>query len=257
MDPVLTMHLTIYVLLILIGLTIGSFLNVVVFRYPRNESLILPRSYCVKCKTTLQMQDLIPLFSYFFLKGRCRSCNAPISFRYPLVELLTALIFTYCYLYFGFTLTFIKYVIYFCILLIISFIDLDKGIIPNGLVLLLLLWSVFWQVIHPTVTNKAAAIGLLVGGGLFFLIAVLSKGGMGGGDIKLMAVLGFTAGWPLVLVVFFLAFILGAAVGLALISFGKKTRRDPMPFGPFISISFFISAVWGVQIWQWYLFYLY
>ncbi len=256
MDSYLLMQLFTYLIILLFGLVIGSFLNVVIYRYPRGESLILPRSSCVHCKTMLHMVDLIPLLSYIFLKGRCRYCGAPVSWRYPLVEFLTALIFLLSYLYLGLTPLFIKYVVILSMLLIISFIDLDISIIPNRLVLVLLLWSIAWQMIHPDISIAAAGIGLLAGGGLFFLIAVLSKGGMGGGDIKLMAVLGFTAGWPLVLVVFLLAFILGAAVGLALMVIGKKTRRDPIPFGPFISLSFLISAFWGVQIWQWYMIYL-
>ncbi len=256
MDPVLTMHLFISFSVFLFGLLIGSFLNVVIYRFPRGESLVSPRSACVQCKTTLQIPDLFPVISFIFLRGRCRYCGVPVSLRYPCVELLTALIFLCIYLYFGLTPLFFKYAVFFSILLVISFIDLDRSIIPNRLVLLLLLWSIAWQLIHPSVPLAAAGIGLLAGGGLFYLIAVLSKGGMGGGDIKLMAVLGFTAGWPLVLVVFLLAFILGAAVGLALMFAGKKSRRDPLPFGPFLSISFIISIIWGVQIWQWYIFYL-
>jgi leader peptidase (prepilin peptidase)/N-methyltransferase len=118
------------------------------------------------------------------------------------------------------------------------------------------LWSIPWQLLNPEIYLKEAILGLLTGGGLFYLIAVLSKGGMGGGDIKLMAVLGFAAGWPLVFVVFFLAFFFGAFAGLILLFVQKKSWQHPLPFGPFLSLSFFISIFWGLPIWQWYLLYV-
>lgn len=254
--PFLLMHLPTYLFLTLIGLIIGSFLNVVIYRYPRSKSLLFPLSTCVQCNKVLHAYDLIPIFSFIYLKGRCRHCGVNISWRYPLVEFLTALIFINSYLNHGFNPLFFKYAVIFSMLLVISFIDLDKGIIPNHLVLLLFLWSTAWQVFHPTVSLAEAGIGMLAGGGLFYLIAVLSKGGMGGGDIKLMAVLGFVVGWPLVLILFLLAFLLGALVGLTLMIIGKKTRRDPLPFGPFLSISFYISVIWGLQIWDWYMVYI-
>ncbi|MEW5921991.1 MAG: prepilin peptidase [Bacillota bacterium] len=256
MDPILLMQLFTYVFLFLIGLVIGSFLNVVMHRFPRGESLIRPRSSCVQCKTILRIPDLFPVISYILLRGRCRYCGVPISLRYPLVELLTAVIIIVAYNSYGFSPQFFKYSVYFYILLVISFIDMDKGIIPNRLVLLLLFWVMAWQLLHPNISLTVAIFGMLAGGGLFYLIAVLSKGGMGGGDIKLMAVLGLTSGWPLVLVVFLLAFLLGAAVGLVLLIAGKKTRRDPLPFGPFLALAFFISELWGLQIWYWYMQYI-
>lgn len=256
MPTALKMQLFIYFIIFLIGLAAGSFFNVVIYRFPRGESLIFPRSSCVRCKKVLAASDLIPLFSYLLLKGRCRNCGERISIRYPSVELLTALLFIWCFYYFELTPFFFKYMFVFSALMIISFIDLEHGIIPNRLVLLVFTWSVLWQLFIPTVTLQEAALGLLAGGGLFYLIAVLSKGGMGGGDIKLMAVLGFIVGWPLVLIVLLLAFLLGAVTGLLLVFAGKKTRRDPLPFGPFLSISFFITYFWGLEIWLWYTLYL-
>lgn len=253
MDPLLTLQLFFYIILALLGLLVGSFLNVVIYRFPLEKSIIHPSSACVHCKTPISAIDLIPLLSFIMLKGRCRSCGNPISRRYPLVELLTAIIFTWTFFYFGLTPQFLQYVVFFCLLLVISFIDLDLSIIPNRLVLILFFWSVGWQIFYPPFPLFSAALGLLAGGGLFYFIAVLSKGGMGGGDVKLMAVLGFVAGWPLVLIVFLLAFLLGAAVGITMMIAGKKTRRDPLPFGPFLSISFFISIFWGVEIWEWYM----
>ena len=256
MTVLLPMQVFTHVLLFLIGLLTGSFLNVVIYRLPRKKSLISPRSSCVHCNTILQVPDLFPLVSFIFLQGRCRYCGGRIPWRYPLVELLTALIFLFCFVSFEFSPFFYNYVVFFSLLLIISFIDVDEGIIPNRLVLILLVWSISWQLLYADISLMAAIAGLVAGGGLFFLIAVLSKGGMGGGDIKLMAVLGFAIGSPLVFVVFLLAFLLGAAVGAALLLTGKKTRRDPLPFAPFLSLSFFISVFWGRQIWSWYQLYM-
>lgn len=256
MTALLSVNALNYLLLFVAGLIMGSFFNTVIYRFPRKLSLVFPRSFCVHCKTKLQVPDLLPLASFFFIKGRCRHCGVQISWRYPLVELLTAIIVLLCYIYFGFSHLFFKYAVFFSILLIISFIDLDRGIIPDRLVLLLMLWSSAWQLFNPEINLKEAGLGLLAGGGLFYLIAVLSKGGMGGGDIKLMAVLGFTVGWPLVFVVFFLAFFIGAFVGLILLFVQNKSWKDPLPFGPFLSLSFVISIFWGLLIWQWYLLYV-
>jgi len=229
---------------------------VAIYRLPRGASLISPRSSCANCGRVLGVFDLIPVAGYIMLRGRCRYCRAPISPRYPLGELLAAVIIIFTYVTFNFSPLFIKYTVFFYILQVISFIDLEKYIIPNRLILPLLIWSLIWQFLYPTIPLAAAGLGLLAGAGLFLLIAGLSKGGMGGGDIKLMAVLGLTAGWPLVLVVFLFAFLLGAAVGVFLLLTGKKTRRDPLPFAPFLSLSFIISTLWGLQLWQWYMQYL-
>lgn len=246
----------IHFFLFVIGLVMGSFFNVIIYRLPRKVSLITPRSFCIHCNTTLRMLDLFPLVSFLSLKGRCRYCGYQISWRYPLIELLTAVIVLLCYLYFGLSPFFYKYTVFFSILLIISFIDIDHGIIPDRLVLLLMLWSIAWQFLYSVVSLPEAAIGLLVGGGLFYLIAILSKGGMGGGDIKLMFVLGFAIGYPLVFIVFLLAFLLGTIVGVSLLITRKKIWGDSLPFGPFLSLSFFISVFWGLRIWHWYLLYV-
>ena len=252
MTSLLTMEALAHVFIFILGLITGSFFNVVIYRYPRKKSLLTPRSFCIHCKTTLSLTDIIPLLSFFLLKGRCRHCGGKISWSYPVVELLTAVLFLFCYSSLQFSTFFYKYVVFFSILLVISFIDIEKGIIPDRLVLLLFLWSIAWQFFYPEVPLASAAMGMLAGGGMFYIISVLSKGGMGGGDIKLMTVLGFAIAWPLVFVVFMLAFFLGAVVGVILLVMGKKMRRDPLPFGPFLSLAFFISVFWGLTIWNWY-----
>jgi leader peptidase (prepilin peptidase)/N-methyltransferase len=138
------------------------------------------------------------------------------------------------------------------LLLLISIRDLQKGIIPNSLVLLLFFWVFLWQLFSPDLPHGSSLAGFLAGGGFFYLIAFLSKGGLGGGDIKLMAVLGLAAGWPFVLLVFLLAFVSGAVVGLILLFFKRKTWRASLPFAPFLLLAFFLTSFWGQKIWQWY-----
>ena len=146
----------------------------------------------------------------------------------------------------------IRYMVILLLLLLISYQDLRKGIIPNYLVLSLFLWVLFWQLLSPVFSLGSSLAGFLAGGGLFYLIAVLSKGGLGGGDIKLMAVLGLATGWPLVLLVFLLAFLLGALVGLVLLFAKVKTWRSALPFAPFLTLAFFLILFWGPEIWHWY-----
>lgn len=252
----LLLEICILVFLFILGLLIGSFLNVAAYRLPNGASLISPRSSCVTCGRALGVFDLVPIAAYIVLKGRCRYCRAPISPRYPVGELLAAVIIIFTYTLFGFSPLFFKYTVFFYILQVITFIDLETYIIPNRLVLTLLLWSLIWQFLYPAIPLSAAGLGLLAGAGLFLLIALISKGGMGGGDVKLMAVLGLSAGWPLVLIVFLFAFLFGALVGVFLMLTGKKTRRDPLAFAPFLSLSFIISILWGLQFWQWYMLHL-
>jgi leader peptidase (prepilin peptidase)/N-methyltransferase len=244
-----------HILLIIGGLILGSFLNTIIYRLPNQHSLLKHRSFCIHCSNKLQIKDLFPLVSYIVLKGRCRYCGERIPWRYPLVELLTAMVILFCYSTFGFSPLFYKYIFVFASLIAISFIDTEEGIIPNSLVLLLFCWCIIWQVIYPEFEALPAAYGLLIGGGLFYIIAVLSKGGMGGGDIKLMALLGFAVGYPIVFVVFILAFMLGAIIGVALLILGRKTRKDTLPFGPFLCLAYFISVIWGWEMWSWYSFF--
>lgn len=245
-----------YLLFFITGLVVGSFLNVVIFRYFADYSVVRPRSFCPKCFNSLKWIDLIPFLSFFILKGRCRYCSDTISPLYPLVELLTAFIFVICLMYFGLSAELLKYIFVFCLLLVISVIDHKEQIIPNRLVLLLFFWLLIWQYFFPVLSPLSVVIGFLAGGLLFFMIALLSKGGMGGGDIKLMAVLGFAAGWPYVLILFLLSFVLGAAAGITLLLFTQKTKKSPIAFAPFLSISYFIIVLAGTEMWEMYHFIL-
>lgn len=237
----------------LMGLVLGSFYNVVIYRYQAGLSIVRPRSSCPQCQKTLRGADLIPLVSYLLLRGRCRYCRQPIPFRYTAVELAGAAIFTASYWHFGLTPALLKYIPILSVLLIISVIDLAIKKIPNIFVSIILGWALLWQLCSPALPWLDALLGMVAGGGVTFLVALLSRGGMGGGDIKLLAALGFLTGWLNLIPLFFIAVLLGAAVGVALIAIQKKNGKTALPFGPFIAAAYLITLFFGEQIWALYL----
>lgn len=225
----------------LAGIVAGSFANVLI------------SSYC--CGMSLRKFFNVELFPIIkFIRNREKCFNATKGFfsRYFLLEFASAGIFFLCYYFFGFGAGFIKYTVLLELLLVISVIDLRMGIVPNRFVLFIFLWVFLWQFIWPYLSMESALTGFISGGALFYVIALASKGGMGGGDIKLMAVLGFAAGWPYVLVLFILSFILGALVGSLLLITKKRVLKDSLPFAPFLSLGFLLTTFWGVRIWYWY-----
>lgn len=245
------------ILTFIYGLIIGSFLNVLIYRIPRNESIAWPGSHCPACSHGLKWYDNIPLVSYLLLKGRCRYCKAKISARYPLVESLNAFVYIIMYLKFGFGVDFIFYSLMSSVLLAIVFIDLKEMIIPDSLVLCILVLSIVQKAINYFLYGISpdligSILGLLAGGGLFLAIAVISRGGMGGGDVTLTGALGFVLGVKYILLNIFLSFVLGAIISIALLALKIKTRKDPIPFGPFIVLGFLITSLWGGEIINWY-----
>lgn len=242
----------IYTAFALLGLLFGSFFNVVIYRYQAGLSIIRPRSFCPHCQNTLQAADLVPIFSRLILRGRCRYCRKPISFRYSAVELTSAILFAALFWRFGFTADLLKYIFLISLLLILSVIDLDSKTIPNIFVIIIFAWALFWQTISPAISWADAALGLLAGGGITLLIALLSRGGMGGGDIKLLAALGFLAGWLDLLLIFFIAVLLGAIAGLAVMVIQKKSGKTAIPFGPFIAAAYTLVLFFGEMIWGFY-----
>lgn len=227
------------------GLLVGSFLNVCIYRLPRQETIVKGSSYCPHCQTELAPKDLVPLFSYVLLKGQCGYCQHKIHYRYPLVEFSTGLIFVLTFVKFSLTPLLWKYLFILSLLLVISGIDLDWQIIPNKLVIVLLGWGLLWQILFPEITWLQALLGALLGGGLLLLIALISPGGMGGGDIKLMFASGFILGGPLTLLALFLGFVIGAVIGVFLLLTGRKKRKEPIPFGPFLALGILIAVFWG------------
>lgn len=236
----------------IIGTVVGSFLNVCINRIPVDQSIVKPPSYCPECGTRLAFVDLIPLLNYFFLKGKCRDCSMKISFQYPLVEFLTGILFFIAFYRFDLTRDTLVFVIFMAILLVISFIDIKHGIIPDKLIL----FSIVSGILLKFDSLSSALIGLsglLVGGGILLLVAIVSRGGMGGGDIKLAGAIGLYIGWQQTLLMLFISFLFGSIFGLLKILIEKKTLKEAIPFGPFLAIGGIIAMLWGKEIINWYI----
>lgn len=255
------------ILVTIIGLVIGSFLNVCIYRIPRNESIVFPSSHCPACGHDLTFPDLIPIISYIFLRGRCRSCSCRISARYPLVELLTGIIFLILYLRYGYSLTFMFSAIMMAAMIVVFFIDLDHLIIPNKMVIfasiiagLMAVYNFFTPLaVYGDGGWWNPLLGALIGSGSLLLVALLGSllfktdEAMGGGDIKIMLPVGLFLGWRLTLLTLFLAIISAGLVGIILLALNKTSRKSSIPFGPFIVLAFLIASMWGYQIIHWYL----
>lgn len=242
-----------FVLLIVIGLLIGSFLNVVICRLPRGESVVFPPSRCPRCGGRLSPWDLIPVFSYLWLRGKCKHCGTAISPRYPLVEILTGGLFAAAYAAFGWQPLLLKHLFFLALLVAVTFIDLEHYLIPNRLVIAGLVGGVLINLYTRDLTLLSAALGALVPAAFFLFLALVSRGGMGGGDIKLAAVMGLFLGWPQVLPAVFLAALAGGLVGGVLLVTGRKKRKDPIPFGPFLALGSILMVFFGAQLINWYL----
>ncbi len=246
-------------LLFLIGLFIGSFFNVCIYRIPTEQSIVFPPSHCTSCGHRLKVLDLIPVISYMFLKGKCRYCGSRISVQYPLIEFLTGALYLVLYLHFGLTWQLLIGIVLVSLLLIITVIDIKHMIIPDELVVFGLVSAVIFQLTGISPIGFISAIfGTLLGGGVFLLIAlfsmlILKKEGMGGGDIKLMAMIGALTGWKATLLTIVLSVYLGGLLGGALLLLKAKRRGDYIPYGPFIAMATVISLLWGENIISWWL----
>ena len=229
------------------GLLIGSFLNVCVYRIPSGISIVSPPSRCGSCGHKLNFfKDMLPLVNYIVNKGRCRYCGTPYSVQYPLIELSNGLL----YVRYGFTINTILYCLTASLLLVISLIDLKHKIIPDSLIITGLIIGIGFILTDSMLLKRlsGAAIGLI----LFLGIAVVTNA-MGGGDIKLMAVLGLMFGVKGILFITLFSFISGAIASLILLTLKIKGRKDEIPFGPFISLSALIYIFYGIEIINWYL----
>jgi leader peptidase (prepilin peptidase) / N-methyltransferase len=248
-----------------LGAAIGSFLNVCIHRLPAGESIVAPGSRCNQCRTPIRWYDNIPLVSYPVLGGRCRDCGAPISSRYWIVELLTGLISLTLFLRFGPTAAYAGYLYFAGALLAITYIDLDHQIIPDvitlpGIVIGLLLAAV---TANGDVLSslERSALGALLGGGILWTVAwsyhaATGREGMGGGDVKLLAMIGAFLGWQAVLLTLLLASFIGSAIGIAtMVARGADTKLA-IPFGPFLSLGALVALFCGQTIVSWYISYL-
>jgi len=237
----------------LLGITFGSFFNVVGLRLPKNEPFSNDRSYCPSCKKQLKWYELIPVLSFFIQKGKCNNCKSKISWMYPAVELLTGFLFMYSYLQIGLEIELITALLLVSMLMIILVSDITFMLIPNKLLLFFLPLFILMRILHPLDPWWLAIAGAVLGFIMLALIIIISRGGMGGGDMKLFTVLGVILGpWKLLLS-FFLACLIGAIVGILLILFKVIERRKPVAFGPYIVIAALISYFYGDTIIGWYI----
>jgi leader peptidase (prepilin peptidase)/N-methyltransferase len=253
------MEISLIFLFALLGLAIGSFLNVCIDRLPRNESIVNPPSHCEACHHKLAAKDNIPVFSYLRLRGRCRYCQASIPRRIFWVELATGLIFALLCWHYQLSPELGVMIFYACLFIIIFVIDLEQGLILNkvvypGMVVALLLALLprpeLTIVMKPGIAS--AALGGAIGFVVFLVIALVSRGGMGWGDVKLAALIGLATGFPLVLVAIIMGAILGGIVAVALMLAKKRNRREAIPFGPFLALAAMVTLLWGSYILNWY-----
>jgi len=248
------------ILFAILGLVVGSFLNVCIDRLPRNESIVLPPSHCEACQHKLSAKDLIPVFSYLRLRGRCRYCQASLPRRIFWVELATAVIFALLCWRYGLRPELGVMIFYACLFIVIFVIDLEHTLILNKIVyptmvvaFLLALYP--WPWFNDSIGMRLAyaALGGAIGFAIFLLIAIISRGGMGWGDVKLAALIGLATGFPLVFLAIIMAAILGGIVAVALVVIRKKKRREMIPFGPFLALAAMVTLLWGPRILDWYL----
>lgn len=238
-----------------LGLVAGSFINVVIYRFPRGISLVKTRSRCPSCEVCLVPAELIPLLSYLLCRGRCRHCGAGISPRYFLVELMTGLLFVAVPRYIGIHPEALGLLFFLCLLLAISFIDIDFRRIPNVLLGIGLAAGIISKLLDPAGRALSSWIeagwGMLLGGGVMLLIYIGARGAIGAGDLKLMIMVGFFVGKYGVLAAMMMGFIMGGVYGLLMILLRRLSRKDMIPFGPFLSLAAAIQVFFGEQILHW------
>jgi leader peptidase (prepilin peptidase)/N-methyltransferase len=239
-------------LIFVLGTIVGSFLNVCIHRLPAGESVVFPPSRCVSCGAKLGFIDLVPVFSFLYLRGRCRRCGAPFSWQYPLVEFAAGLLFVLAWLRFGAGWATPAAWALISVLIVAAVIDLRHRIIPNRLILAGLVLGLPLVALQSW-TSLLWGVAALFGAGLLMLaIAVVSRGGMGGGDVKLAALMGLYLGPAGVAAALFLAFLAGGAAAVLLLATGRKGRKDPVPFGPYLALGGILAALWGREIINWY-----
>jgi leader peptidase (prepilin peptidase)/N-methyltransferase len=245
-------------LVFMFGMCIGSFLNVCIYRLPSSTSIINPsRSFCPQCNSAIQFYDNIPVLSYLWLKGRCRNCKAPISPRYPLVELMTGILAIAILFKFHLTLEGVIYFVFTSSLLVITFIDIDHKIIPDIISLPGIPIGLAASFVLPAMTFKSSLLGLLAGGGSLLLVAwtyslITRKEGMGGGDIKLLGMIGTFIGWKGVIFTIFAASLTGTLAGMIVMLLKGKNLKFAIPFGPFLSIGAMSYVFFGEKVIFWY-----
>lgn len=232
----------------LLGLIVGSFLNVVIYRLPEEKSIVNPPSHCPNCNTRLKVIDLIPVLSYLSTGGKCRYCGEKISFQYPFVELLTAFLFLGAYLKFGFSFELLFMLLLLSSLVVISFIDYKYMIIPNVITYSGVMIGLLYAIIFDYIKIVNSLLGIFIPALLLLIVALIFKGGMGMGDVKLVAMLGAFLGYKYTLAGIFIGSVFGSIIGLALMGLGLIKRKTRIPFGPFICFGAMLMIFFGNQL---------
>lgn len=238
------------------GLVLGSFYNVVGLRVPKKESIISPPSHCTNCDRRLTVLDLVPVFSYLLLRGKCRTCGVKISPIYMLTELLTGVLFAFAYWKIGWEPELAVALLFISLLVIINVSDMTYMLIPDKILLFFTPFLIIARIFAPLDPWWDSVLGAVIGFGLLLLIAVISKGGMGGGDIKLFFAIGLVLGTMNTLLTLFLASVIGMIVGLIVLKVRGQGRKTPLPFGPSIALAAIIVYFYGTQLVDWYWNYL-
>jgi len=251
-----------------LGMVVASFLNVCIDRLPNNESLLFPPSHCPSCQRRLAAKDLVPVFSYLWLRGRCRYCQAPIPRRLVGVEIGFGAMFALLYWHYGLSAELGVTAFYGSLFILLMIIDWERGLILNKVVFPSMIAAVLISVFLPgsisvSILGNAfiflpprlaqAGIGAAVGLGIALLIVLVSRGGMGWGDVKMAALIGLVIGFPLVFFTLIMAAILGGLVAVILLLLKKKRRKETVPFGPALSVATLVTLIWGPNILNWYL----
>ena len=238
------------------GALIGSFLNVCVHRLPRGASIVWPASACPGCRRKLSWFENVPLVSYVLLGGRCRTCKAPISLRYPLIEAMTAALFAAGWWYYGPGPLLASRLVFGCALIVLFAIDLEHHLLPNVITLTGIAIGFLFSFVNPP-GWRDSLIGIIGGGGVLYLIGegyyrIRHEEGLGLGDVKMLAMIGAFLGWQLTLLSLMLASFSGTIIGLIMIATGKGTMKYALPFGTFLAIGAAVSAGAGQHILDWY-----
>lgn len=235
------------ILIVLLGLIIGSFLNVCIYRIVREESISFPQSHCTSCGYSLKPKDLVPVFSYIYLEGRCRCCKEKISIKYPLVEILNSCLYVLIYLRFGFTLDLFKFCMFASLLIVIAFIDFETKFIYNSTIIFGVISGIVFNALI-WIKNKYIPwnyiVGAFIGFGIIYLIVILTDA-MGEGDIDIALICGLFLGIKGVIVTLFIAIILGGIVGAIILILKLKDRKAEIAFGPYLAIGGIISCLYG------------
>jgi leader peptidase (prepilin peptidase)/N-methyltransferase len=239
-----------------LGLVVGSFLNVCIHRLPRKASIVQPPSNCPKCGYVLRWFDNIPVVSYAMLGGRCRQCGTPISIRYPIVELVTMSVFIVHYMVFGLDIILVPRLLFASVLIALFAIDLEHHLLPNVVTLPGIVVGLAFSVLLPPGLPDAL-IGVAVGGGVLWLIGEAyyrysGQEGMGGGDVKMLAMIGAFLGWKLVILTLVLSSILGSLIGVLVIAIRRGGLKYALPYGTFLALAALIASLYGDRIVAWY-----